>query len=33
MRRLRTAHPHLLLFVYGTVVLCAMVVVGGLPRL
>jgi hypothetical protein len=33
MRRLRIQRPHLLLFVYGVVVLCAMFVVGGLPRL
>jgi hypothetical protein len=32
MRRLRARRPHLLLFVYGLLVLCAMVVVGGLPR-
>jgi len=33
MRRMRVARPHLLLFVYGMLVLCAMVVVGGLPHL
>jgi hypothetical protein len=33
MRRLRVARPHLLLFVYGMLVLCAMFAVGGLPRL
>jgi len=32
MRRLRSQRPHLLLFAYGLVVLCAMFLVGGLPR-
>jgi hypothetical protein len=33
MRRLRIQRPHLLLFAYGLIVLCAMLVAGGLPRL
>jgi hypothetical protein len=32
MRRLRIQRPHLLLLVYGLVVLCAMFAVGGLPH-
>jgi hypothetical protein len=33
MRRLRLHHPHLILFTYGIVLLCTLLVVGGLPRL
>jgi len=33
MQRLGIQRPHLLLFVYGMVVLCAMFIVGGPPHL
>jgi hypothetical protein len=33
MRRLRLREPHLLLLAYGIVLLCALLVVGGAPRL
>jgi hypothetical protein len=33
MRRLRLRHPQLLLLAYGLALLCALLVVGGPPRL